>query len=558
MRTIASKLNRIYLIVAFSALFGVGAISQASLYLHSRAAAQEALGNWAVALAPSLQPALAVGDAHVAQQTLNTLQGYSEVRMAVVILPDGKYLAKYQRQGDQGDDNALGQNPAQGNFINAGEIGVTQPITLQGTGPARLVLVASLEKLNRESLQILGASTAIWALILLASYMLFRRMSRTVTRPIEELTATIRTVECEGDLGHRTKILSDDEIGELAKGFNSLLNILEMHNIRLNAELQEHRTKEADQRIAWVASEEAMFITDAASVILRINRAFSDITGYAAEEAVGQTPRLLNSGCHDAAYFAEMHESLKHKGTWQGEILNRRKSGDVFPAFLKITAVKNTQGQLTHYVSTFTDTTSGKTVDDEIRYQTVYDPLTRLPNRALLLDRMKKALASATRGDRYGALLFIDLDNFKYFNDTLGYDYGDLLLKRVAQRLVSCVREGDTVSRLGGDEYVVMLDNLGDSRQESATQAKLVGEKLLAVLSQPYRLYSSTHHSTSSIGIALFTNNDDTVDDLLKRADLAMYQAKTTGRNTVCLFDPKILDTARTAHDVTSRIHAAG
>ncbi|OHC64973.1 MAG: hypothetical protein A3H93_12300 [Rhodocyclales bacterium RIFCSPLOWO2_02_FULL_63_24] len=310
----------------------------------------------------------------------------------------------------------------------------------------------------------------------------------------------------------------------------------------IERDISERKRAEIDLRIAATAfeSHEGMFITDTAGVILRVNRSFSEITGYSAEEAVGQTPRLLNSGRHDAAFFAAMTQCVERSGTWQGEIWNRRKSGEVYPEWLMVTAVKDDVGRATHYVGTFTDITSRKTAEDEIRNLAFYDPLTRLPNRRLLLDRLQQALAASTRSARYGALLFIDLDNFKTLNDTLGHDIGDLLLQQVAQRLSGCVREGDTVARLGGDEFVVMLEDLSNDPEEAATQVETVGEKILLTLNQTYHLARYEYHNTPSIGVTLFADHEGTMDELLKRADLAMYQAKAAGRNTLRFFDPEM------------------
>jgi len=287
-------------------------------------------------------------------------------------------------------------------------------------------------------------------------------------------------------------------------------------------------------------SQEGMMVTDTANVILRVNRAFTEITGYTAQEAVGRKVDLLKSGRHDADFYAAIWACLRSSGTWQGEIWNRRKNGEVFPEWLTITAVKGTDAEITHYVATLTDITLRKAAEDEVKHLAFYDPLTRLPNRRLLMDRLQQALTAHARSKREGALLFIDLDNFKTLNDTLGHDTGDLLLQQVAQRLVSCVREGDTVARQGGDEFVVILEELSENSPDAAIQAKMVGEKILAALNQPYVLAGRTHHSTSSIGATLFNEKQNAVDDLMKRADLAMYQAKAAGRNTLRFFDPQM------------------
>ena len=304
--------------------------------------------------------------------------------------------------------------------------------------------------------------------------------------------------------------------------------------------LRESQRTAADLRVAATAfeSQEGMLITDAESVILRVNQAFTDITGYTAEEAVGQTPRMLRSGRHDPAFYAAMWATAQGAGSWQGEVWNRRKNGELYAEWLSITAVKSAAGEITHYVGTLTDITGRKAAEEEIRYLAFYDFLTRLPNRRLLLDRLQQAVVVSARGGRKGALFFIDLDNFKDLNDTLGHNQGDLLLQQAAQRLTSCVRGGDTVARLGGDEFLVMLEDLSEDDQEAAALAKGVGEKILAVLNQPYMLAERECHSTSSIGVTLFGDHQENVEELLKQADLAMYEAKAAGRNSLRFFDP--------------------
>ncbi len=299
---------------------------------------------------------------------------------------------------------------------------------------------------------------------------------------------------------------------------------------------------EEELRIAATAfeSKEGMMITNADMTILRVNAAFTRVTGYSPEDAVGQTPRLLKSGRHDKTFYDAMWESIARDGSWQGEIWNRRKSGEVYPEWLTVTAVKTGRGTVTHYVGTLTDITQRKTAEDEIRHLAFYDPLTRLPNRRLLLDRLHQALASSARSGRQGALLFLDLDKFKTLNDTHGHDTGDLLLQHVAQRLSTCIREGDTVARLGGDEFVLMLVDLSTILDESTTQAEAVGQKILALLNQPYDLNGIKHQSSASIGVTLFSNHQSTPFELLKQADLAMYEAKAAGRNTIRFYAPEM------------------
>jgi len=323
----------------------------------------------------------------------------------------------------------------------------------------------------------------------------------------------------------------------------SIYENLSTNTLHLMRELGQRTQSETDLRIAATAFEShvGMAITDAAQVILRVNSAFTTITGYTGEDAVGQSPRLLASGRHESAFFKAMWESISRAGSWQGEIWNRRKNGEIYPEWLSISAVKDAAGVTTNYIGTFTDITASKSAEKQISDLAFSDPLTHLPNRRLLMDRLVQALAASARHLHKGALLIVDLDNFKDLNDTQGHYQGDLLLTQVAQRLETCVREGDTVARLGGDEFVVMLEDLSALEMEAATQARIVGEKILAMLNQPYQLGHHEHHSTPSIGITLFGGRPhESIDEPLKRADMAMYQAKAAGRNTLRFFDPQM------------------
>ena len=288
------------------------------------------------------------------------------------------------------------------------------------------------------------------------------------------------------------------------------------------------------------SAAEGVIITQPDGSIIAVNRAFSEITGYDASEVIGRNPRMLQSGHQDRGFYRDMWDSIVHSGRWQGEIWNRRKSGEIFPEWISIAAVKDAQGRLSNYVAIFSDLTLPKQSEERIQQLAFSDPLTNLPNRRLLLERLQHALATSCRNKRLGALFFIDLDDFKDLNDTLGHDKGDLLLQQVAQRLRDCVRESDTVARLGGDEFVVMLEDLSETPLEASKQAETVGEKILAALNQVYLLGEHAHHSTPSIGVTIFGDRPSSVDELLKQTDLAMYQAKGAGRNALRFFDAEM------------------
>jgi diguanylate cyclase (GGDEF)-like protein/PAS domain S-box-containing protein len=331
----------------------------------------------------------------------------------------------------------------------------------------------------------------------------------------------------------------------MAHAFNSMMSVLE--------------AREADLSIAAIAFEtdEGMMVTDENALIIRINRAFTQITGYSAADAIGKNPSILKSDRQNVEFYERMWTSLRVTNSWQGEIWNRRKNGDVYPEWLNITAVVDKAGKVTNYVSTFVDFTERKQAESEIHHLAFYDSLSKLPNRRLLLDRLRQAMVNSSRNRASGALLFIDLDNFKTLNDTKGHGVGDLLLIEVSKRLQACVREGDTLSRFGGDEFVLLLEGLSEERAQAAIQAKGVGEKVLEALNQPYSLEGNEFHSSSSIGVTLFADYQQNLDELLKQADTAMYEAKKAGRNTLRFFDPAMQEELETRAQLDAGLREA-
>lgn len=290
------------------------------------------------------------------------------------------------------------------------------------------------------------------------------------------------------------------------------------------------------------SASEAMIVTDANNFIVTVNPAFTTTTGYTLNEVVGRKPSLLSSGRQSKEFYQKMWETLNATGQWSGELWNKRKNGEEYAEHLSISTVFNEDGSKRLHVAIFSDITEKKQSDELIWNQANIDHLTQLPNRRLFLDRLKHAMVSSARSGQSGALLLLDLDHFKTLNDTLGHDVGDMLLQQVSCRLTECVRAGDTIARLGGDEFVVLLENLSEHPLEAATQAETIGEKILSSLNQPYQLGNHIHHSTPSIGVTLFNAHSQVIDELLKQADIAMYQAKKNGRNALNFFDPHMQD----------------
>ncbi len=266
--------------------------------------------------------------------------------------------------------------------------------------------------------------------------------------------------------------------------------------------------------------------------IISVNPAFERITGYAYDEVAGADPDILNSGCHTAEFHDEIRRSLRETGTWRGEIWSRRKDGRIYPQFMRIDTILGDDGEVSKRVCIFSDITEIKLAEDRIRHMALYDTLTDLPNRMLYEDRLQQALAVARREKTSTALLYIDLDRFKLVNDTLGHAAGDALLKLVAQRMVSCVRETDMVARLGGDEFVVVLPAV-----RSRENALMVAEKIRKQLEMPFEINGKQLDISSSIGCAVYPDDEQDGTALTQRADQAMYQAKQSGRNRVCFWN---------------------
>lgn len=314
-------------------------------------------------------------------------------------------------------------------------------------------------------------------------------------------------------------------------------------------DITEQKQAEEALRIAATvfAAHEAIMITDVNANIIQVNKAFSEVTGYSPEEVIGKNPSIMNSGRHDRNFYIKMWQQLLHTGSWSGELFDRRKNGEVYPKWVTISAVKNEQMETTHYVAIFGDITERKRIEEEIHKLAFYDVLTKLPNRRLFLDRLGTALTASARRNDYGAVLFIDMDRFKILNDTLGHEYGDLMLIEVGMRIKSCIRDMDTAARLGGDEFTVLLETLGSNLDKVKSHVAQVAEKIRAALTKPYQLKGHEHHSSPSIGVKVYHGNDESQNIVIEHADMAMYEAKKSGRNAVRFFDPVMQEDITTA-----------
>ena len=335
-------------------------------------------------------------------------------------------------------------------------------------------------------------------------------LTQGFTAPVRDRNGGIRQCEMSA---HRISIDGEDCVLTIARDITE-------------RQLMQEKLQQA--ATVFESTAEGVMITDTRQRITAVNRAFSEITGYSEQEALGRSPSLLSSGQHDSSFYLAMWNQLERDGHWQGEIWNRRKTGELYPEWLTISAVHNPQGEITHFVGVFADISTLKYAQARLDYQAHHDPLTGLPNRLLFESRLNHALDEAREESRLGAVLFIDLDRFKHINDSLGHPIGDLLLKAIAERLRDQLRDVDTVARLGGDEFIILLPGL---HQES--DAEHVARKLLNAFTAPFQADGHEFCVSASVGIALFPKDGDDAPTLVKNADAAMYRAKSRGRSRI-------------------------
>lgn len=335
----------------------------------------------------------------------------------------------------------------------------------------------------------------------------------------DHATQEKRYIKADGSViwGRMTLSPVRDSLGQVKMGLAIVENIDERKKLEERMRL--------DARVIAAASE-GVFVTDSHRVILQVNPAFSRITGYESHEAVGQTPSLLASGRHSREFFDRIEAALASVGAWQGEIWNRRKSGEVFPCWLDISVVRNEQDAIVNYVAVFHDITARKQNEERLTFMANHDPLTGLANRILYEERIERALSRARRAGLKVALLFLDLDGFKHVNERYGHPVGDVLLQRLAERLTLCVRQGDTVARISGDEFLLIVEDIDDFRI-----AATVARKALDTLKEPFQVEEHAIKLDGSIGIALYPEDGLEAAQLYKAADSAMYKAKRMGGN---------------------------
>ncbi|CCO25029.1 bifunctional diguanylate cyclase/phosphodiesterase [Maridesulfovibrio hydrothermalis] len=374
---------------------------------------------------------------------------------------------------------------------------------------------------------------------LLLSIPLSAYISNSITIPVDRLVNNFAQVAM-GHLETRSKNQSPDEIGILSRRFNEFMDELQGIKCNLNTEVAIRQKSEYQRRLfeeVFNNALEGITITDLNGVIINANPAFTTITGYDVKEVIGKNPSVLKSEKHSKEFYKNMWKDIREKGHWVGEIWNRRKNGESYPELLSISAIHGASGETTHYVAVFHDITEMKSKEEQLKYQAHHDALTGLPNRILLHDRISMAISRAKRMEKKLALFYIDLDNFKTINDSLGHALGDKLLQKATARISRILRSQDTLARLGGDEFVIMVEDISDEFHLIAQ-----AERLLTAFSSPFELDGHELHVTTSIGITLFPDDGEDSGTLIKNADMAMYQAKAEGRNDYHMFRQEMHD----------------
>jgi diguanylate cyclase (GGDEF)-like protein/PAS domain S-box-containing protein len=315
--------------------------------------------------------------------------------------------------------------------------------------------------------------------------------------------------------------------------------VLDITNCLEKIDYEDRRMKQDNElKLSSYAfdSSSPMLITDEKNNIIKVNQAFCQILGYSKEELIGQNPRIFKTAHQDKSLVEDIWNNLKINGTWSGDVYNKKANGDLIALRSTITSIKNDDGKVTNYLAQYMDISEQKDKEKILEYQATHDNLTGLPNRLLLTDRIERAIIKTVRHNIFGGLIFIDLDNFKEVNDTLGHDVGDILLITVAKKLKECVREEDTVSRIGGDEFIVLLDNLGNNIADARRNINFLAQKIKDALNSITHIQGHVNVSTPSIGITLFSDSSVSVQDIIKQADTAMYSAKKQGKNTIEFF----------------------
>ncbi|NNC97780.1 MAG: diguanylate cyclase, partial [Gammaproteobacteria bacterium] len=533
----------------------------------------ENLQTTASLLGASANASISLKDPAYANNALNTLVNQNHVIEAKIFTPgnqaenESSVVASYKNDllFNQSDISPqLKFNPAkQDPLISQNEILISEPVFNGNQVIASISILASLQPLyDRLKLIVLFSLLAL-AMATLISFVIWRSTQQTWARPFVKFSRAIQYVIQEKDYSKRIKVTTKDDLGEMISGFNTLMTQIQAAQLKLKnqqATLEyevEARTEEltrANRKLisevaerskteinlsklsrAVAQAEESVIITDNEGKIEYVNPSFEKITGYKKSQAIGSNASLLRSDYHDDDFYNDLWDTLARGKVYKGVFINSRPDGNEYHFEQSITPMRNQHGMITHFVATGRDISERIQNEEALQFMAHHDALTSLPNRSLLSDRIERALARAKRERTEVAIMFIDLDGFKMANDMYGHEAGDVVLKSVASRLRSTIRSQDTVARLSGDEFAVMIEDL-----QNVSDAGIVARKILDSLALPHEHGNEEIFVTASIGISIFPGDGKNARVLLKHADQAMYQAKFKGKARYSFYSKKI------------------
>ena len=469
-----------------------------------------------------------LNDVSVAADVSAKLDGFQLVRV-MVLYDDHSAQAVYQYRVPELTSQDIPPLPDKENrnaYTTDGDLALFLPAVYRGFELGTIYLQikqSSLrEIIKRDSIALLG----IGFLSLLLALLLALWFEAGFNAPLLRLVAFLQQINRVQGESVRITSAEHNEMGQVFQAVNSMLDRIDASNAQL--------------RLAAVAFEtqDGIVITDSQERILKVNQAFTRITGYTQEEVLGKTPAVLHSGRHNAHFYRQMHHSLAEHGRWSGEVWNRRKSGEIYPEWLIVQVVRDAAGALSHYVGIFTDLTHIKSVEQQLDYLGKYDSLTGLANRRLLNLRLQDSAQQLSKEEHLGAVLCLDLNNFKLVNDTYGHDAGDLALLELASRLRALFVKDAILARLGGDVFVVVLERLGNDKHRATLRLESMLENMLEALEKPYPIGDGLHSFATSIGIMLYPSEDLDSTALIKNAEVALHQAKRSTSVAWHFFDP--------------------
>jgi diguanylate cyclase (GGDEF)-like protein/PAS domain S-box-containing protein len=447
-------------------------------------------------------------------------------------------------------------------FYSLGTIRYSSAVAHLETAPWLLIVSLPqevfLEPVNEQK----ESAFILVAIIALCVVLIVMASTQMLLGPVRRLTTVVKRI-ASGDLDAKASVEANDEIGDLALAFNDMTTNVKKLIVDLELEVDNHRlTSESLNKLSQAIEQSpvSVMITDLDGNIEYVNPQLCKITGYRSDELIGQNPRILKSGHTPPIQFKNMWNAITSGQSWSGELYNKKKNGDLFWENVTISPIKNKEGISTHYLAIKEDISLRKDYEERLLYQASYDKLTDLPNRTLAYDRIQQAIVSAIRTERHIALLYMDFDNFKNINDTLGHSAGDEFLKFMAGRLKACVRDFDTVARLGGDEFLIMLVDLNENEKNRADFEQIVIQKtkdILKHVSSPCVIQDMEFSVTASVGIAIFPQDGDDPHMLLRNADTAMYRSKRKGRNSYEIFTPEMSDVVMKRVEIDNKLRHA-